>query len=225
MSQVFGQPIADSGASAQQPPSASTELDNLLARYPAGSIHTTEDANRAGDDVRKMHALIDTQFTEEQKACYSKFFATACLNDAKERHRIAVARIRSIEIEVNKFKRLANVQAREKALAARKEREAAESVSRADETHPSMAASAPPLRTASSPVLQDQSNGESRIAKHQREVRKKQAAEAEMAKQREKNIAAYEKKRKESEARQQAIAAKKLEKERAQKAKSASASK
>ncbi|MGZ3159787.1 MAG: hypothetical protein ACXU7H_11930, partial [Burkholderiaceae bacterium] len=121
------QNATESGSVVQQPvPGSAIALDDLLARYPTGSIHTVEDASRAGEDVHKMHALIETQFSNEQKLCYPKFFATSCLIDAKERHRVALAKVRAVEIEVNQFKRRANVITRDKALAAKHEQEAAE---------------------------------------------------------------------------------------------------
>jgi colicin import membrane protein len=70
-----------------------------------------------------------------------------------------------------------------------------------------------------------QAKNDNRIVKHQIEAKKRQEAEAENAKQRASHIAAYEKKRQESEARQREIAAKKLEKARVQSSKDASATK
>ncbi|HEY8100938.1 MAG TPA: hypothetical protein VIF82_09290 [Burkholderiaceae bacterium] len=202
-------------------------MDELLARYPAGSIHTTEDASRAGDDVHKMHALIEAQFADEQKLCFPKFFATSCLIDAKERHRVAVAKVRAIEIEVNKFKRRANVMARDKTVAAKRNKEAAELASHAKENQSAIADNAAESSQASVPssAIRSQGSADDRITKHQIEAKKRQAAEAENEKRRASHIAAYEKKQQESEARQREIAAKKLEKARAQKDKEASESK
>jgi colicin import membrane protein len=212
-------------ATEQQPSAASTPLDDLLARYRAGSIHTIEDANRAGEDVHKMHDLIEAQFAEEQKVCFPKFFANSCLIDAKERHRVALARVRTIEIEVNQFKRKTNVMAREKALAAKRDKEAAEQVGHANENTKNSEKHNVPETSQTVPSAASvklHTNTDSRIAKHQKEVNKREAAEAANEEQRAKNIAAYEKKQQESEARQREIATKKLEKARAQSAKEAS---
>ncbi|MGZ3235797.1 MAG: hypothetical protein ACXU8A_00305 [Burkholderiaceae bacterium] len=218
------QNVVGSGAVEERPAPASTALDELLAHYPAGSIHSMEDASRAGDDVHKMHALIEAQFAEEQKLCFPKFFATSCLIDAKERHRVAVAKVRAIEIEVNKFKRRANVMARDKTLAAKRDKEAAELASHAKENQSPVADNAleSPHASSSSSAIKPQDSADARIEKHQTEIKKRQAAEAENEKQRASHIAAYEKKQQESEARQKEIAAKKLEKAHAQRSKEAS---
>jgi hypothetical protein len=209
----------------QKAASAPAELNELLARYPAGSIRTAEDANHAGDNVHKMHALIDAQFAEDQRNCYPKFFTTSCLNDAKERHRTELAKVRVIEIEVNKFKRKENIEARNKALAARQEKAIAEesshqtgarSATQGDANNASQSVSTPPVAPADA-------KGNSRIEKHQREVRKRQAEESQNEQRRARNIAAYEKKVQEAQARQREIAAKKLKK--AQSRKSASEAK
>jgi colicin import membrane protein len=218
------QNVVVSSSVEEQSAPASTALDELLARYPAGSIHTTEDANRAGDDVHKMHTLIEAQFAEEQKICYPRFFATSCLNDAKEHHRVALTKVRAIEIEVNKFKRRANVIARDKAQAAKHDKEAAELAAKPKENQEPIANVVPESSQAAS-AAKPQAKNDNRIVKHQIEAKKRQEAEAENAKQRASHIAAYEKKRQESEARQREIAAKKLEKARVQSSKDASATK
>jgi hypothetical protein len=212
-------------AAVQKTESAPAALDALLARYPAGSIHTTEDANLAGEDVHKMHALIESQFAEEQRNCYPKFFATACLNDAKERHRTALAKVRVIEIEVNKFKRKQNVEARNKELAAKQEKAIAEKSSHSTEARSTTQGNkdnANPVSSSPS-VAPAEVKGNSRAEKHEREVKKRLAEESQNEQRRARNIAAYEKKVKESQARQREIAAKKLKK--AQSGKSASESK
>ena len=181
MSLADAQNVMVSETAEQLPSPATSALDNLLARYPPGSIHTNEDASRAGEDVHKMHALIEKEFSDEQKTCFPKFFATSCLLDAKERHRVALAKVRVIEIEVNKFKRRANVMAREKALAAKHDNESVERVDRPNENHNPVAASVPesPQTLPSPPAKKPQSNANARIVKHQTVVKKRQAEEGE----------------------------------------------
>jgi hypothetical protein len=205
--------------------SSSEHLNELFARYPTGSIQTSDQASRAGNDVHEMRRIIEEQFAHEQEICFPKFFATACLSDAKERHRDAIARVRAIEIEVNKFKRRENVMAREKSMAGKRNNPSAETSRQVDENQLNKAgrlyAPAQDLPRAM-PSAEDRVNAnDPRVKKHELEVEKREAAEAEDAKRRERNIAAYEKKRQESEARQRAVAAKKLERERQKKAKEA----
>lgn len=213
--------------SAEQQPGPSTALDTMLARYPAGSIHTAEEASRAGEDVHKMHALIDTQFVDERNVCLQKFFATSCLEKAKERHRVAMAKVRSIEIEVNQFKRRSNVIAREKALASKNDKEATELANHREENQSENARDAldpsRPLSVQSAEKSHNSANA--RLEKHQNEVKTRQLEEAENEKQRASHIAAYEKKRQKAEARQREIAEKKLQKARAQNAKDTSEAK
>lgn len=224
---VRAQDATDGKVAGGQSAQSSTALNELLARYPAGSIHTSDDASRAGEDVHKMRVLIDAQFADEQKACFQKFFATSCLNDAKGRHRIAAAKVRSIEIEVNKFKRHANVMARDKALAAKQDKNAAELVNHEKESRAASmqnTSGSLPGSPTSSPVKSSEKD-EKRTSKHHVDVRKEQKTEAELEKQRASHIAAFEKKQQESEARQREVAAKKLEKARAHSNNAASESK
>jgi colicin import membrane protein len=173
-----------------------------------------------------MHALIAAQFSDEQKSCFPKFFATSCLNDAKERHRVALAKVRIIEIEVNKFKRRANVEARDKAQAAKHEHEIDEMTNHEKESRNQASGNEPASSKASSTLpVKVKNNANDRVIKHQTAVNKRQAAESDKAKQRADNIAAYEKKQQGSEARQREIAAKKAEKARSISSKAASESK
>ncbi|WP_019141262.1 hypothetical protein [Noviherbaspirillum massiliense] len=91
----------------------------VASAYPAGSIRTVESADQALAEAGKARAAVKERYTQEERACYGRFFASACIDDAKERRRAAFARIRPVEIEANAFKRQAKVDARDQALANR----------------------------------------------------------------------------------------------------------
>lgn len=91
----------------------------VMERYPAGSIHSEERADQALKDIELERRAIDARFAKSERACYDKFFATDCLQKAKDLRRDALARMRSIEIEANTFKRRSRAEEREKAAAER----------------------------------------------------------------------------------------------------------
>jgi len=105
---------AQNGALIAFQPSAS---ENLVKRYPAGSIQSIEVADQALEEVSRARAGTEALFAEDERACYSKFFATSCLQNAKERRRYALAQLRRIEVEAGGFKRHARVLARDRDLA------------------------------------------------------------------------------------------------------------
>ncbi|RJX30646.1 MAG: hypothetical protein C4516_07680 [Oxalobacter sp.] len=120
---VFGQDVASvpvaapvSSAAPDIAPSADYTPSTLLARYPAQSITSLEQASNAIADVKKGKQGIEAIFKADEKACYKTFFANKCIRDAKERRRLALAEIRPIELEAQRFKRHEAASKREAAL-------------------------------------------------------------------------------------------------------------
>ncbi|HYD81495.1 MAG TPA: hypothetical protein VEC06_16935 [Paucimonas sp.] len=107
---VFGVALAQAG---HAQPAAIAE------RYPSGSIHSEERADQALKDVEEERRRLDAGYAASERVCYERFFATDCLQKAKDERRDALARIRPIEIEANTFKRRARVEERERAAAER----------------------------------------------------------------------------------------------------------
>ena len=68
--------------------------EGLAAKYPSGSIQTQESAEQALREVDQQRAAVEQKFATEQYDCYSQFFATKCLDAAKEERRVALAQIR-----------------------------------------------------------------------------------------------------------------------------------
>ncbi len=82
-------------------------------------------ANAVLLEIAKKRELINLQYAQEEAACQPKFFMTSCLDDAKEKRRLALAEIRPTEIRAERYKRASKVEERDAALA-QKQREHAE---------------------------------------------------------------------------------------------------
>jgi colicin import membrane protein len=201
-----------------KPGKSKSEFQVLVDRYPAGSITTQEIANRAGEDIHKMHGMTNTQFANDQKTCYQKFFATDCLSDAKERHRKANEQVARVEVEANKFKRRTNAVKREKQLADKRDKETAEAKEvNTLQNQPSnrVAEYGGTLYDSKENSVTPQAQPVQAEKKVTPQKRKKSPEKADSQKHAE-NISAHERKVRDAEARQKRLAAKKAEKERKQ---------
>lgn len=180
--------------------------EGLAAKYPSGSIQTSEMADQALKDVDAQRAAVEQKYAGEQHVCYSKFFATSCLDAAKESRRIALGQIRKVEVDANAFIRSARVAQRDHDLAEKRAREA--------NSPPKPLADAP-TKQADEPVnAHTASDGERRVAEHEAKVKAKQQEDAGKSSVRAEKAAAFEKKAADAEARQRDVAAKKAEKQR-----------
>ncbi len=83
--------------------------------------------------ANQERAEIEARYNVEEQSCHTKFFATSCIDAAKERRRKELMQVRSIEIEANTYKRQARVAARDRALADRQAKEAADRQGRQSE--------------------------------------------------------------------------------------------
>ncbi|MBC7489805.1 MAG: hypothetical protein H7240_07410 [Glaciimonas sp.] len=90
---------------------------DFAARHPIGSVSSVVGADEVLTDVAKARADVELRNLNRQRLCYKKFFTTQCLNAAKEQRRLALKKIRPLEIEANAFKRHAAADDRDKALA------------------------------------------------------------------------------------------------------------
>jgi hypothetical protein len=215
--------IASSFAVAQDAPDGQpAALGVAVAKhFPPGSIKSVESAELALGEVSAERERIEQRFGVAEQVCYAKFFATSCLDRAKEERRAALALIRPVEVEANAFNRRAKVEERDKALAEKRAEEEVQAAQRAKQQQEQEAAAAkkaaaagqaPPARTAT---------GVDREAEHAARVKRIEQEEAANAPKRAANVAAYEKKVKDAQARQQEVAAKKAEKEKERVAKEA----
>lgn len=206
---------------AQNTDSSAILSANLLMVYPAGTIRTADMADQALADVSMVRTQIESQFTVEEEACYPAFFASSCLDDAKERRRTALARIRPVEIEANTFNRRMRVLERDEALAEKRAILTAEVPQREKnqqlkelETAQRALDSAQKLKTRQEASILHASNAGKRVEDHAANLRRLQAEQVANAPRRAANAAAFAQKVKDAEARQREVAADKLEKER-----------
>jgi len=229
----FAQPAAAQGGAVHEQSFSDSTSAGIVERYPPGSIRSVEHADRALTDVQQERARVEAEYTNEERACYPKFFVTSCVDAAKERRRHALAQIQQVEVEANAFKRRARVEERDKALA---------------EKVPKAAPIIKPPKEAKGPkdgeaaVKENQASGEQspirsdgpkpasrgtatpdRAAQHNAKLEKLKEREAADTQKRAENVAAFERKAREAEQRQREVAEKKAEKERKRSAKASTA--
>ncbi|HEX7644783.1 MAG TPA: hypothetical protein VF472_21485 [Burkholderiaceae bacterium] len=190
--------------------------DGLAAKYPSGSIQTQETAEQALREVDQQRGAVEQKFADQQHGCYSKFFATKCLDAAKEERRVALAQIRKVEVDANAYIRAARVVERDRNLAEKRARDAANPPKPLGE-----AASKQSGQTSS----HDPNEGERRITAHEAKLKAAQQNEAANAADRAAKVEAYNKKVADAEQRQREVAQKKAEKQKEAEQKAAKAAK
>lgn len=203
-----GQDVAPVAASAATP-------EGLIARYPSGSIQSSETANRALSEIEQQRALLNQTYAAEQQECFAKFFATSCADAAKERRRVALAKIRKIEVEADAFLRADRVVQRDRKLAEKRASDAA---------NPPKPLAELPVKPATQSSADKEKENRERIADREAKLKQKQQDEINDAPKHAEAAAAYKKKVQDAEARQRDVAAKKAEKARQAAAKAAASS-
>lgn len=158
--------------------------------------HTVEQADARLAEVAAARAKVNLEFAADEQVCNNKFFVTYCLDQAKEKRRLALAGLRAVEVEANRFKRQAAVDKRDAELAERLKKDAEEDARRTatpPKPHVEHAAAGPTVKPG--PSL------EQRQAEHEAKERRREAREAAEAPKRAANVAEFEKKQVESEQR------------------------
>jgi len=154
--------------------------------------------------VARERAGIEARYAERERVCYDKFFVTSCLDEAKERRRSALAAQRAIEIQVERFKRQAVVDERDRKLA--------EADRKYREEEARLAAQPPaPVRQVQDVPAPRPATVPQRVAERNERLKEVQAREAAEAPQRARNVRDYERRKAESEERQRDVARKKAE--------------
>lgn len=202
------------------PADAASTVVNVQERYPGGSIQSVEAADHALADVEEERAAIEAQFTTEQRACFAKFFANVCVDEAKERRRVSLAQIRPVEIEANAFKRRIRVIERDKALAEKRAEDDRSRLQRVqhEQANPVDSDKAPEaVVKKSAPVDVNQKNTApttaDRVRQHEERLKRLQEEDQADAQKRAENIADYEEKVRKSQERQRRVEEKKKQKE------------
>jgi colicin import membrane protein len=166
---------------------------------------SVEQADQRLAAVAQARAAIEARFAERERACYEKFFVNYCLDAAKDRHRSALAAQRAIEVEAERFKRKAKVDERDRAMAE------AEKAYQAEEARAGAEPAPAPRDVAGTPQHRPVPVAE-RVARHKAKIQAAEARDQAEASKRAANVAAFNKRKAESEARQREVARRKAEK-------------
>lgn len=80
------------------------------------TISSVAEADRLLKDVEAQRDLVNARYKDEEARCLTRFFVTSCIDDAKERRRVGLRSIRSIEVQANAFKRAYKAEQRDRDL-------------------------------------------------------------------------------------------------------------
>ena len=179
--------------------------------YDVPPVASVAEAEAAIAKAQSDRIALEAEFAASEARCYERFFVNRCLDEAKERRRQGLVVVRAIEVAMERYRRQAAVDQRDRELAQ------AEAEFQAQEA--ARAAAAPPPRTVAPEPAPTAPSGISlaeRRARHAAKLRaaaEKERAEAPM---RAAKAAAYQRKKEKSERRQAEIAAKQAQKARAE---------
>lgn len=171
--------------------------------------HSVEQADATLAQVARERVAVHARYAQDEQVCYGKFFVNRCLDQARERRRVALADLRAAEVEASHFKRQDSVNKRDAELAERARKDEEEQAARAAQPRPAKtpvpADGVPQSAPKAGPSLAERQAGHD--AREQRHA----AEQAAGAAQRAANVAAYERKQRESAERKAVIARKKQE--------------
>jgi hypothetical protein len=179
--------------------------DVVPREVPPPPVTSVAQADQQLAAVARERAAIEARFAERERVCYDKFFVNNCLDEAKERHRSALAAQRAIEVQADRFKRQALVEERDRNLA-EADRRFKEQEARLEAEPPKPApepAPVPPPRKATVP---------GRVAQRDARLRAEKQEAAANAGKRAQNVRDYEARKAQSEERQRKVAERKAEK-------------
>lgn len=113
----------------------------LLARdFPAGSIVSRTQAERALEAARELEARSNRDWDAAQIRCAREFFVNRCIDAARRERNAALVQVRRVRVEANSVQRRLDAEQRASDLAERRAREA--------QHDPGKAAVAPPSGNA-----------------------------------------------------------------------------
>lgn len=156
--------------------------------------------------VAVERAAIEARYAEREAVCYDKFFVNHCLDEAKERRRVALNAQRNIEIEAERFKRRVKVEERDREIAAADAEYKAEEARLAAEPPP------PPRDTTALPPPKP-SPAASRMARRDAKAKEEAARAPEEAARAAANVRAFEARKRKAEQRQKEAAQRVAERE------------
>jgi hypothetical protein len=169
---------------------------------PVPQSTSVAEADRKLAEVARARAQAETEFAASEQICYTKFFATDCLDKARDKRRTTLAGLRAIEVEAQRYKRRVDVEQRDRELADAQQKYAEEEARRAAEPPPPPRQVAPPPAPKPAAIVD-------RAAVHAEKLKRERAAEQAAAAKRAANVAAFEKRKRESEQRKKEVEQKK----------------
>jgi colicin import membrane protein len=178
------------------------EVSTIAPPAPIASV-AEADARLAA--VAHERAAIEARYAAREQVCYGDFFVNHCLDQAKERRRSALAAQRAIEIDAEHYKRRAKVEERDRAMAQ------ADAEYKAEEARLAAEPPVPAPQVTEAPPPRPGSMAE-RVMKHKEREQHVAAHEQADASKRAANVAAFEKRKAESEERQRMVAKRKADK-------------
>lgn len=168
-------------------------------------IASTAQADRQLAEVARERAAIEARFVDRQRVCYTKFFVNNCLDEAKERHRTALAAQRLLEVQAEHYKRQAVVDERD--------RQMAEAEQRYRENEAKLAAEPPKPPPTVKPELPPRPpTAPARIAQRDARLQAERQQEAADAGKRAQNVRDLEARKADSAERQRRVAQRKADK-------------
>ncbi len=157
-------------------------------------------------EVAAARTAIEARFAEREAVCYDKFFVNHCLDEAKERRRVALVAQRNIEIEAERFKRRLKVEERDREIAA------ADAEYKAEEARLA-AGPAPAARETTALPPAKPSPAASRMARRKAKAQEEAARAPQEAARAAASAAAFEERKRKSEQRQKEVAERVAERE------------
>jgi hypothetical protein len=166
--------------------------------------HSVVEADARLATVARERAQAEAAFAASEQLCYARFLVNRCLDEAGEKRRVALSALRAIEIEAERFKRQASVDARDRAIA--------KSENEYREAEAKMAATPPPRATPADAAPKAPPVPHDRSAAQAAKLKKLEAESSADAAKRAASVAAFEKRKRDSEQRQREIEEKKKKK-------------
>jgi hypothetical protein len=179
--------------------------DVVPQEVPPPPVTSVAQADQQLAAVARERAAIEARFAERERVCYDKFFVNNCLDEAKERRRNALAAQRAIEVQAERYKRQAVVDARDRNLA-EADRRFREQEARLATEPPKPSPEPAPVPPPRKPTVPE------RVAQRDARLRAQQQKEAAEAGKRTQNVRDYEARKAQSEERQRKVAELKAEK-------------
>lgn len=172
---------------------------------PLPPLTSNAQASRQLVEVARERAAIEARFLDRQRVCYAKFFVNDCLDEAKEKHRAALAAQRALEVQAEHYQRQAVVDERDRQMAEADQRyRENEAKMAAQPPKPAPAVkSEPPPRTPTAPA---------RIAQRDARLKAEQQQETADAGKRAQNVRDLEARKADVAERQRRVAQRKADK-------------